>query len=82
MNSGTPWPKTCAYLKSVRIDPATVCDDGVTADGYWLLILDRRGRRQISEGHLKREFREWPSLIVGQGVIALMREDARDRNVR
>lgn len=50
--AASPYPRTCAFLESIGIDPKTVAIDGFTASGYSVFMLDENGRRRIDPNNL------------------------------
>lgn len=66
---GSRWPKTCAYLMEVGIDPTLISEE-MTLAGYWEFLLDESGRKFTwgTSDEMATIFRQWPSIDIALDV--------------
>lgn len=67
---GTPYPRTCAFLESVGIDPNNVSIYGFGLLGYYTYDLDKNGHRIPEwDNSMRRTWHAWPSTEVAAEAV-------------
>ncbi len=71
----TPYPKTCALLRRMGIDPNTVSVNDLNESGYSRFVLDRNGKKIRTPFGPKTTRAAWPDERSGRRVVAQFRKE-------
>jgi hypothetical protein len=75
MMKGTPYPKTCALLERMRIDPARVLVNDFNEFGYTELVLDSAGNRIPTQHGPKFIRKTWGDESAAHRVLAQFKKE-------